>query len=80
MHGAFCDQSWPGNDAGDDPGLFRTVEWRYAAHAARTVRLPDVLLCRAFVCNSRIYFVGIQPRMKKFGKVRHKMLQFVKFP
>ena len=25
MHGAFCDQSWPGNDAGDDPGLSRTV-------------------------------------------------------
>ena len=25
MHGAFCDQPWPGNDAGDDPGLSRTV-------------------------------------------------------
>ena len=21
MHDAFCDQPWPGNDAGDDPGL-----------------------------------------------------------
>ena len=25
MHGAFCDQPWPGNDAGDDSGLSRTV-------------------------------------------------------
>ena len=25
MHGGFCDQPWPGNDAGDDPGLSRTV-------------------------------------------------------
>ena len=25
MHGAFCDQPWPGNDARDDPGLSRRV-------------------------------------------------------
>ena len=25
MHGAFCDQPWPGNDTGDEPGLSRTV-------------------------------------------------------
>ena len=25
MHGAFCDQPWPGNEAGDDPGLSGTV-------------------------------------------------------
>ena len=25
MRGAFCDQPWPGNDAGDGPGLSRTV-------------------------------------------------------
>ena len=25
MHGAFCDQPWPGNVAGDDPGLSHTV-------------------------------------------------------
>ena len=25
IHGAFCDQPWPGNEAGDDPGLSRTV-------------------------------------------------------
>ena len=25
MPGAFCDQPWPGNDAGDDPDLSRTV-------------------------------------------------------
>ena len=25
IHGAFCDQLWAGNDAGDDPGLSRTV-------------------------------------------------------
>ena len=27
MHGAFCDQPWPGNDSGGDPGLSRTVPW-----------------------------------------------------
>ena len=26
MHGAFCHQQWPGNDAGDDPDIPRTVE------------------------------------------------------
>ena len=25
MRGVFCDQPWPGNDAGDDPGLSRRV-------------------------------------------------------
>ena len=27
MHGAFCDQPWPGNDSGGNPGLCRTVPW-----------------------------------------------------
>ena len=25
IHGAFCDQPWPGNEDGDDPCLSRTV-------------------------------------------------------
>ena len=25
IHGAFCDQPWPINEAGDDPGLARTL-------------------------------------------------------
>ena len=32
-------------------------EWRYAAHTAHTVRLPDVLLCRVFVRDSRVTFI-----------------------
>ena len=28
MHGAFCDQPWPRNNPGDDPGLSRTVARR----------------------------------------------------
>ena len=48
IHGAFCDQPWPGNDSGDDPGLSRTVGSGDTADTAHTVRLPDVLLCRSF--------------------------------
>ena len=52
MHGAFCDQPWPGNeagdDSGDDPGLSCTVRIGDTAHTAHTVRLPDVLTCRSF--------------------------------
>ena len=54
MHSAFCDQPWPGKDAGDDPGLSRTAGSGDTAHTAHTMRLPDVLLRRGFfVCNSR---------------------------
>ena len=57
IHGAFCDQPWPGNEAGDDRGLSRTV----GSGDTRRTRLircacRNVLLCRAFVCNSRINF------------------------
>ena len=80
MHGAFCDQPWPGNDAGDDPGQSRTVG---SGDTRRTWLIPcgkpEVLLCRSFVCNSRFSFLGILPRRKKFSKTRNKMLQFVKF-
>ena len=44
MHGAFCDQRWPGNYSGDDPGLSRTVGSGDTVHTAHAVRLPDVLL------------------------------------
>ena len=48
MHGAFCDQPWPGNDSEDDPGLSRTVGSGGTVDAAHTVRFPDVLLSRVF--------------------------------
>ena len=37
MHGAFCDLPWPGQDAGDDPGLSRTVG---SGDTRRTRRTP----------------------------------------
>ena len=49
MLGAFCDQPWPGKDAGDDPGLSRTVGRGDTAHTAHTVRLPGFLLSRFFM-------------------------------
>ena len=57
MHGAFCDQPWPGNDAGDDPGLSRTV----GSGDTRRTRLipcacPMFCFVGLFVCNSRNYF------------------------
>ena len=45
-----------------------TGEWRYAAHTAHTVRLPDIALCRAIVCNSRINFSVICRGGKKSTK------------
>ena len=41
MHGAFYDQSRPGNDPGDGPELSCTVPSGGMAHTAHTVRLPD---------------------------------------
>ena len=43
-------------------------EWRCAAHTAHTVRLPNVLLCWAFVCNSRIIFSVFCRAGKKSAK------------
>ena len=80
MHGAFCDQPWPGNDSGGDPGLSRTVGNGDTADAAHTVRLPDVLLCRFFSRDSRNYYLGVLPRRKKFGETRNEVLQLVNFP
>ena len=66
MHGAFCDQPWPGNEAGGDPGLSRTVGSGDTADAAHTVRLPFYfawslffmpfakLLCRHFAEEEEI--------------------------
>ena len=36
IHGAFCDQPWSGNEAGDDPIPY-SGGWQYAAHTAHTV-------------------------------------------
>ena len=80
MPSAFCDQPWPGNDSGDDPGPSRTVGSGDTADAAHTMCLPDVLLCRFFFCDSRNYCLGILPRRQKFSKTRNKMLQLVNFP
>ena len=74
MYGTFCEQPWPVNDCGDDPGLSRTVGSGDTAHTAHTVRLPDVLLRRFFPCDSRNYSLGILPRRKEFSKTRTKML------
>ena len=55
-----------------------SAEWRRAAHTAHTVRLPDVLFCRSFVCNSWTFFRYFAQR-KKSAKREIKMLQFVNF-
>ena len=57
IHGAFCDQPWSGNEAGDDPGLSRTV----GSGDTRRTRLipcacPMFCFVGLFVCNSRNYF------------------------
>ena len=67
MHGAFCDRS-----LGMTLGMTLVypvqsgvaIRGGYAAHTAHIVRLPDALLCRSFVCNSRKYVVGVLPRKK----------------
>ena len=46
MHGAFCDQPWPGNDAEDDPGLSRAVE---SGDTRRTRLIPCACLMFCFV-------------------------------
>ena len=80
VHGTFSDQPWPGNDSGNDPGLSRTVGSGDAVDTAHTVRLPDVLLCRFFPCDSRTHDLRILPRRQKFSKTRNEMLQLVNFP
>ena len=80
MHSAFCDQPWPGNDSGGDPGLSHTVENGDTADTAHTVHNSDVQLCRFFSCDSRKYFLGVLPKRKKFGETRNEMLQLLNFP
>ena len=48
LHGAFCDQPWPGSEAGDDPGLSRAVR---SGDSRRTRLIPCA--CPMF------FFVGI---------------------
>ena len=55
MHGAFCDQPWPGNDAGDDPGLSRTVG---SGDTRRTRLIPCA--CAMFC------FVGLLSAIREF--------------
>ena len=82
MHGAFCDQPWPGNDAGDDPGLSRTVG---SGDKRRTRLIPCAfpMFC-LWGFLSAIQFAklcfGVSPRRKNFSKTRNKMLKFVNFP
>ena len=80
MHGAFCDQPLPGNDSGYDPGLSRTVGSGDTADKAHTVRLPDVLLCRFFPCDSRFFFFRRFAEEEEIQQTRNKMLQLVNFP
>ena len=80
MHGAFCDQPWPGNDARDDPGLSRRVG---GGDTRRTGLIPCACPMFCFVgllsaireLNFSVFFPG----RTKFSKTRHKMLQIVKF-
>ena len=59
--------------------VYPVQQWGVATRGAHTLRLPDVLLSRSFVCNSRKKNLGILPRRKKISKTRNKMLQFAKF-
>ena len=79
MYGTFCEQPWPVNDCGDDPGLSRTVGSGDTAHTAHTVRLPDVILRRFISCDSPNYYLGVLPRKNKFGETRNEALQLVSF-
>ena len=56
MHGAFCDQPWPGNDAGDGPGLSRTVG---GGDTRRTQLIPCA--CTMFC------FVGLLSAIREFN-------------
>ena len=49
------------------------------AHGSYRVRLPDVLLCRAFVCNSRINFQYFAEQEKNQQNATYNMLKFVQF-
>ena len=84
MHGAFCDQPWPGNDAGDDPGLSVipcSGQWRYAAHTVHTVRLPDVSALSVFCLHfAKMFCRYFAERRRKISKTPRKTPQFVKFP
>ena len=62
--------------------LVYPVQWGVAirGHTAHTVRLPDVLLCRAFCLQFAKLFFGVLPRRKKISKTPNKMLKFVNFP
>ena len=82
MHGAFCDQPWPGNDARDDPGLSRRVG---GGDTRRTGLIPCAgpMFCSVgFLSATRefLLFFGVLPRREKFSEMRQQMLQFVKFP
>ena len=55
MHDAFCDQPWPGNEAGIDPGLSRTVG---SGDTRRTRLIPCV--CPKFC------FVGLLSAIREF--------------
>ena len=79
IRGAFCDQPWSGNEAGDDPGLSRTVG---SGDTRRTrlipCALPDALLCRALSAIRALIFRYFAEQ----GKIQQnatKMLQFMNF-
>ena len=81
IHGAFCNQLWPGNEIGDDPGLSRTVG---SGDTQRTRLIPCACPMFCFVgllsAFRELFLGGILPRRKTLSKTRQKMLQFVKFP
>ena len=56
IHGAFCDEPWPGNDAGDDLGLFRTVG---SGDTRRTRLIP-------FAC-AMFCFVGLLSAIREIN-------------
>ena len=79
MHGAFCDQPWPGNDAGDDAGLSRTVG---SGDTRRTRLIPCACTMFCFVglssaiCEINFSFFAEE---EKIQQTRNKMLKFVNF-
>ena len=79
IHGAFCDQPWPGNDAGDDPGLSRTVR---SGDTRRTRLIPyaSPMSCFAGFClHSRIMFSAFCRVGKKSAKSDTKCCNSLNF-
>ena len=82
MNGAFCDPPWPGNDAGDDPGLSRSVgggDTRGTPLKRALNRYSDLsAFCLQF---AQVFFRYVCSREKKHSADHEKnMLQSVNFP